>query len=443
MIDEQFERRLRPCLFALACALGSVSAARADDPPAPAPAPKPAPPPGNDQTYRPTVMVRKGTSQGSGTVIASVPGETLVLTASHVLEADGSPYIEVHRYNLGLEKRRTAEGWPRQIPARVVARDRDADLAVLRVEGFEAMPYVARIAPGTGEADRGEAVVSVGIDLGEKLASWRSRVIDYARIDLGKGGGDRPFLLIEKPPEHGRSGGGLFATDGSVVGVCIGRAEVVQGKRLGVFASGASIRRLLRENHLNAAVARSTDRRLPRPSPIDRTSGTAPAPPSPTPPRRRPGGRHPRAERSGEEGGHGPGEVEAGRADGRRASRRHRRPTMAGDRPRAARGRAETAGLGADAGPLGRRPGPEGRRPGEAEPSDGAADRSRSDGRPGEAVPWVSDRDPPGPLVAPPPGQRIGRPTHRRRRVVGQFGGGPRGVGASGGIGERGGLNSR
>jgi S1-C subfamily serine protease len=274
-------------VLVLCCALGPSVPTRADDPPAATRTP----PSGHDLTFRPTVIVRRGKHQGSGTVIASIPGESLVLTASHVLEGDGALYIEVHRYNLGLEKRRSAEGWPRKIPARVVAIDRAADLAVLRVGGFEAMPYVARIAPGTGEADRGEAVVSVGIDLGETLASWSSRVIDYARIDLGKGGGDRPFLLVEKPPEHGRSGGGLFAADGTVVGVCIGRAEVVRGTRFGVFASGASIRRILREHALDPAIARSAARRSPRPTPVERTSGTAPSPPSPTPPPPPPVGR--------------------------------------------------------------------------------------------------------------------------------------------------------
>ena len=145
---------------------------------------------------------------------------------------------------------------------------------MLRVEKFEAMPYVAKLSAGAGEPPRGEVVVSVGIDLGESLESWGSRIIDYARIDMGTGGGSRPFLLIEKPPEHGRSGGGLFTTDGTVVGVCIGRAEVVRGHRFGVFASSESIRRLLRENDLEASVARSAARRSPRP---------APSPPAPTP----------------------------------------------------------------------------------------------------------------------------------------------------------------
>lgn len=228
--------------------------------------------PGRDLTFRPTVMVRRGTGQGSGTVIASAPGETLVLTAAHVLEGDGPPYIEVHRYNLGLERLRGREGWPRRLTARLVARDRDADLAVLRVEGFRALPFVARVADGPGEPATGQPVVSVGIDLGSKLASWSARVVGPARVDMKKGGGDRPFLLVDRLPEHGRSGGGLFAADGAVVGVCIGRAEVVRGRRVGVFASTESIRRLLREHDLEAAVAR----RPTRPRPVEPTRATAP-----------------------------------------------------------------------------------------------------------------------------------------------------------------------
>ena len=48
-----------------------------------------APVPWDDGTYRATVVVRRGTSQGSGTIIASVEGETLVLTAAHVVKAEG------------------------------------------------------------------------------------------------------------------------------------------------------------------------------------------------------------------------------------------------------------------------------------------------------------------------------------------------------------------
>ena len=134
-------------------------------------------------------------------MIASIPGETLVLTASHVLDAEGPTSIEVHRYNLGLEKRRSSAGFPRTIPARIVAIDRASDLAVLKVSGFEAMPYVARLALGGTEAPPGLAVVSVGIDLGESLASWGSRVVEPVRIDLNRGGENlRLFLSSSRSP---------------------------------------------------------------------------------------------------------------------------------------------------------------------------------------------------------------------------------------------------
>ena len=247
---------------------------------------EPTPPPLlDDLLFRPTVIVIRGTSQGSGTVIASSPGETLVLTAAHVLESDAEPFIEVHRYNLGLERRRRPEGWPKKIPAKVVAIDSASDVAVLKIAGFQAMPYVATVAPGPAEAEPETVVTSVGIDRGAKLSSWRTRVIDFAAIDMKKkaGGGDRPFVLTEKPPDFGRSGGGLFRDDGTVVGVCVGRAEVIRGRRVGIFASNTSIHRLLRENALETSVARSLARRLPRSSPIERTRGVVPAPPAPEP----------------------------------------------------------------------------------------------------------------------------------------------------------------
>jgi S1-C subfamily serine protease len=240
--------------------------------------------PGDNLTFRPTVIILRGNQQGSGTVIASVPGETLVLTAAHVLEGDAPAFVEVHRYNLGLENKRESIGWPKKIPAKVVALDRAADVAVLRIGGFEAMPYVARVAAVAGEPDRGTEVLSVGVDRGAKLSSWTTEVLDHALIDLHKTGVERPFVLTEKPPEHGRSGGGLFRPDGTVVGVCVGRVELIRGRRFGVFASTASVQRLLRENQLDAAVARSLARRLPRSRPVERTNGSVPTPMPPSPP---------------------------------------------------------------------------------------------------------------------------------------------------------------
>ncbi len=217
--------------------------------------------PADDRTFRPTVMIRRGTSQGSGTIIASVTGETLILTAAHVVRDRGPITVELHRYNLGLERSAPTGRWPRRIPAVVAASDRAADLAVLRIERMRALPYVARLArDGTAPADD-TVVTSVGIDLGTELAGWDSRVLDTLTFDLSDGREARPFVITEKIPENGRSGGGLFLATGELVGVCIGHAELEEGRRAGVFASRESIRLLLDDHKLTTAIVRSETRR--------------------------------------------------------------------------------------------------------------------------------------------------------------------------------------
>ena len=136
----------------------------------------------DDWTFRPTVVVRCGNGQGSGTIIASLDGVTLVLTAAHVIVEGKRPIaVELHRYNLGLEKftskySKVAGKWPRSLPAdrrrRSVRRpgppaDRGDDADALTSP---------RLAPGVEEPKPGTVVTSVGIDLGEHLSSWLAYV---------------------------------------------------------------------------------------------------------------------------------------------------------------------------------------------------------------------------------------------------------------------------
>ena len=104
-------------------------------------------------TFRPTVLVRRGSSQGTGTIIASLDGETLVLTAAHVIRGRGAISVELHRYNLGIEHQPSVPGkWPRQVVAEPVASDTFADLAILRLRDMIALPFVA---PGPGRCGAG------------------------------------------------------------------------------------------------------------------------------------------------------------------------------------------------------------------------------------------------------------------------------------------------
>ncbi len=214
----------------------------------------------DDLTYRPTVLIRRGGSQGSGTIIASVEGESLVLTASHVVAEAGPIAVELRPYNLGLERSRGGAGaWPRRVSAHLAAIDRAADLAILRIVDLEALPYVARLSHSRSRREPvvDSTVVSIGIDLGRQLSGWSSRLVEALWFELNDNREERLFLITARPPENGRSGGGLFLTDGELVGVCIGHAELVRGRRQGVFASRESILQLLDASDLTRVLARS------------------------------------------------------------------------------------------------------------------------------------------------------------------------------------------
>lgn len=212
-------------------------------------------------TFRPTVLIRHGSSQGSGTIIASLEADTLVLTASHVVRGTGPIYVEFHRYNLGIEKTsRNSGNWPHAVAVEVVASDATADLAILRIRDMVALPYVARLGAAENEPAPDAILTSVGIDLGSKLSSWRTPLVEVLWFELNDGGKDRPFLVTAKIPEHGRSGGGLFDKDGRLVGVCVGHAELVEGKRMGVFSSIENAHRLLEKHELTSVIARSEAR---------------------------------------------------------------------------------------------------------------------------------------------------------------------------------------
>ena len=226
----------------------------------------------DDWTFRPTVVVRRGTSQGSGTIVASLERETLIVTAGHVVRGNGPIVVELHRYNLGVENVPATRGkWPRQFIAEQVAVDSSADVAIIRLVDLVALPYVARM--GSVEPDNlphGE-LTSVGIDLGTKLSSWNTRLVDTIWLSLNDSGIDRPFLVTARIPEHGRSGGGLFDKNGRLIGVCTGHAELVKGRRMGIFSSVENLRELMQRNDLKSVVDRSEARRA-------RTAVNTPAP---------------------------------------------------------------------------------------------------------------------------------------------------------------------
>jgi hypothetical protein len=197
-----------------------------------------------------------------------------------VIRGKGPILVELHRYNLGIENTSASPGkWPKQVTAEELAADSTADVAVIRLAELVALPYVARLGSADPELSANEELTSVGIDLGAKLSSWNTRLVENLWLALNDGGIDRPFLVTARIPEHGRSGGGLFDKSGRLVGVCIGHAEVVKGRRMGIFSSVENVQDLMRRNDLTSVVNRSEARRA-RLARSSSTSGRRTAHPS-------------------------------------------------------------------------------------------------------------------------------------------------------------------
>ena len=211
--------------------------------------------------YRPSVVLGHGNGRGSGTVIASKAGDTLILTAAHVVSGGGGVSVELHPYNLGLPISLSKKaGWPRVVPGRVIASETAADVALVRVKGMTTLPYLARVAGLEERPERGQVLTALGYDEAKVLIGWRTRVEANAMVDLGLGGGSRPYVVTERPSIEGRSGGALFREDGTVVGVCTGRFEIERGRWVGLFASLDSIHALLKAAGQEERVANATNR---------------------------------------------------------------------------------------------------------------------------------------------------------------------------------------
>jgi S1-C subfamily serine protease len=163
--------------------------------------------------------------------------------------------VELHRYNFGLDGTPSHLTWPRVLHAEVVVADVPSDVAILRARRTPVLPYVARLGLVDRKVTPGTPVTSIGIDKGESLNSWSAHAYGIVPLDPKETGAERPFLITDRAPEHGRSGGGLFLANGDLVGVCVGRINRKTGEAIGVFAPLESIHRLIHEKRLEETIA--------------------------------------------------------------------------------------------------------------------------------------------------------------------------------------------
>ncbi|MCD4727624.1 MAG: trypsin-like peptidase domain-containing protein [Pirellulales bacterium] len=173
-----------------------------------------------------------GHSCGSGTIVDARDGEALVLTCGHIFrDSKGKGRIDVDLFG---------PGGPRQVQGRLISYDltRDVGLVAIRPQG---PVTTARLAPPDYRVQSGLPVVSVGCNNGQGPTSQHSRVTSLDKF-LGP-----PNIQVAGQPVEGRSGGGLFSSEGYLIGVC-NAADPSDGE--GLFAAPATIRAELNQSQL-------------------------------------------------------------------------------------------------------------------------------------------------------------------------------------------------
>jgi thiol-disulfide isomerase/thioredoxin len=182
------------------------------------------------------VKDKKGAYFGSGVVIHSVPGKSVVLTCGHVLrDATRETQIEVDV----LEERR-----PRMYHGTIVKFDLDADVGLLTIPSSPVLA-ACPVAAADESVRKSDTVISIGCSGGAHPSVERLRVTKLNRY-LGP-----DTIECTGLPVQGRSGGGLFTTQGHVVGICTNADPV---ERRGVYAGLNPIHGLLHVSGLDELI---------------------------------------------------------------------------------------------------------------------------------------------------------------------------------------------
>ena len=174
-----------------------------------------------------------GVQFGSGTVIASRPGRSVVLSCGHVFKN--------HRPGGAITIYSWASGSPRPYPARLITADAVREVGLLEVDTPDPLPF-SRLAPLDPGLARGDAVQSVGSADQAAPTKQNHRVLD---LDLFTG---PSTVACSGQPVEGRSGGGLFDARGELVGVCWAREETPPR---GIYTAASVVHDVLDEADLS------------------------------------------------------------------------------------------------------------------------------------------------------------------------------------------------
>jgi S1-C subfamily serine protease len=173
-------------------------------------------------------------SVGSGTVVESRPGRTLIITCGHIFrQLDQTSKVEVDLFEAG--QARTHVGT-------VVRFNLESDVGLVSVPTSAAVASTT-IAPPGYEVQKADRVACVGCSGGNDPTREQLTVTAVNKYS----GPDN--IECTGIPVQGRSGGGLFDTEGRLIGVCVAADQEAQR---GFYSHVFTVHDLLDECNLTA-----------------------------------------------------------------------------------------------------------------------------------------------------------------------------------------------
>jgi thiol-disulfide isomerase/thioredoxin len=239
--------------------------ANSNESPAPAPLVNPKP-------WQTVVRIKMHLSDsewgfGSGTIIYSSAEESIILTCAHIFRLKGQqqPSPKNFRVPISID---LFTGQPvrrepfmlacaeKDVPGEAIDYDFTNDVGLIRIRPGRKLP-ASQVVPPWWSPKKGMKMVTVGCSHGADATAWDTQILD-PRVGMSNTSTKQSFATIKcaHQPKEGRSGGGLYTTDGYVAGVC---DFADPNEHVGLYAVPEAIHRLLDRNELTALYKPSTN----------------------------------------------------------------------------------------------------------------------------------------------------------------------------------------
>jgi thiol-disulfide isomerase/thioredoxin len=198
---------------------------------------------------------------GSGTIIYSSAEESIILTCAHIFRIKGArqPAPKDFRVPISIDLfsgqfvRRQPSAMlacsEKDIPGEAIDYDFTNDVGLIRIRPGRKLP-ASRVVPASWQPKKGMPMTTVGCSHGQDATAWSTTILE-PRVGMSNTQTKQGFATIKcaHQPKEGRSGGGLYTSDGYVAGVC---DFADPNEHVGLYAVPEAIHRLLDKNQLMA-----------------------------------------------------------------------------------------------------------------------------------------------------------------------------------------------